>query len=77
MRPPLLILFALAILLAPHAARAARLEGVPARVAASECVDVRWSDLPAGTYEVELEVSLDGGPCGHKSRPNAPRSTVT
>ncbi len=62
MRSLLLFLLALAILAAPHAARAARLEGVPAHVPAASSVDVRWSDLPAGTYEVELEVSLDGGP---------------
>lgn len=38
-----------------------RLTGWSDVVQAGERIDIAWSDLPAGTHEVELKVSIDGG----------------
>lgn len=38
-----------------------RLSGLPGAVQVGERIDIAWSDLPSGTHEVELEVSIEGG----------------
>jgi hypothetical protein len=57
-----LILAALLLLArsAPALAGSAGLS-VPRAVHAGQWLELRWADLPAGTREVELELSLDGG----------------
>ncbi len=53
-----------ATLLATFASRAQaepRLSGWSEVVRAGDRVDIAWSELPVGTHEVELKVSIDGG----------------
>ncbi len=50
----------------PHACGARafaepRVAGLPNSVRTGESIDIAWSELPAGTHEVELEVSIEGG----------------
>jgi len=47
---------------APALASAARLSAVPTGTGAgASALEFRWSDLPSGAYEVELEISVGGG----------------
>ena len=50
----------------PHACGARafaepRVAGLPNSVRTGESIDIAWSELPVGTHEVELEVSIEGG----------------
>ncbi len=62
--PLLSAMLLVATLLAASATRAQaepRVSGWSEVVRAGETIDIAWSDLPAGTHEVELKVSIDGG----------------
>lgn len=60
-RLPLLLL-ALLVLLVPVSATAMpELRASATRVQAGDLLTIEWSRLPAGTHEVEFELSLDGG----------------
>jgi hypothetical protein len=62
MRRPLVLLSVLLGLLMPLAVWATPGLRVSAdTVRAGETLVIEWSSLPAGTYEAELELSLDGG----------------
>ena len=60
MRPLLPILFA-AMLCAPAASAAPRLDGLPRSPRAGDVVHLTWTGLEHDVREVELELSLDGG----------------
>lgn len=59
--PAVLLVAALLAALASRAQAEPRLSGWSEVVRAGESIDIAWSDLPAGTHEVELKVSIDGG----------------
>lgn len=59
---PIALLMILSLLTVPTPARAARLTGVPTRVRPGSRLTIRWGELSPAVDEVEVELSLDGGP---------------
>lgn len=59
--PAVLLVATLLAALSSRAQAEPRLSGWSEVVRAGDRVDIVWSELPAGTHEVELKVSIDGG----------------
>ena len=59
--PAALLVATLLAALASRAQAEPRLSGWSEVVRAGDRIDIAWSELPAGTHEVELKVSIDGG----------------
>lgn len=59
--PAVLLVATLLAASASQAKAEPRLSGWSNVVRAGEKVDIAWSELPAGTHEVELKISINGG----------------